>query len=102
LVRQGLVSPGACNHATPVRREASSVRVEKHLETRRMNYADFHRRSLEDRDAFWAEQAQLIDWQAPFTTTATRRSHAGSSVARPTCATTRSTAMPPRTRTATR
>ena len=29
-------------------------------------YADFHRRSLEDRDAFWAEQAQLIDWQQPF------------------------------------
>ena len=32
-----------------------------------MNYADFHRRSLEDRDAFWAEQARLIDWQTPFT-----------------------------------
>ena len=31
-----------------------------------MNYADFHRRSLEDRDAFWAEQAQLIDWHTPF------------------------------------
>ena len=30
-----------------------------------MNYADFHRRSLTDRDAFWAEQAQLIDWQTP-------------------------------------
>ena len=30
-------------------------------------YADFHRRSLEDRDAFWAEQARLIDWQTPFT-----------------------------------
>ena len=28
-------------------------------------YADFHRRSIEDRDAFWAEQAQLIDWQTP-------------------------------------
>ena len=26
-------------------------------------YADFHRRSIEDRDAFWAEQAKLIDWQ---------------------------------------
>jgi propionyl-CoA synthetase len=26
-------------------------------------YAEFHRRSIEDRDAFWAEQAQLIDWQ---------------------------------------
>ena len=29
-------------------------------------YADFHRRSLVDRDAFWAEQAQLIDWERPF------------------------------------
>ncbi len=30
-------------------------------------YADFHRRSLNDRDAFWAEQAALIDWHTPFT-----------------------------------
>jgi propionyl-CoA synthetase len=29
------------------------------------SYAAFHRRSLEDRDAFWAEQARLIDWQTP-------------------------------------
>ncbi|MEN9780967.1 MAG: hypothetical protein RL014_2115 [Pseudomonadota bacterium] len=28
-------------------------------------FADFHRRSLADRDAFWAEQAKLIDWQQP-------------------------------------
>jgi propionyl-CoA synthetase len=28
-----------------------------------MAYADFYRRSIEDRDAFWAEQARLIDWQ---------------------------------------
>ncbi len=27
------------------------------------SYAEFHRRSLEDRDAFWAEQAQLVDWK---------------------------------------
>lgn len=26
-------------------------------------YAEFHRRSITDRDAFWSEQAQLIDWQ---------------------------------------
>jgi propionyl-CoA synthetase len=32
-----------------------------------MNFADFHRRSLQDREAFWAEQAALIDWQQPFT-----------------------------------
>ena len=30
-------------------------------------FADVHRRSLEDRDGFWAEQAALIDWQTPFT-----------------------------------
>ena len=29
-------------------------------------YADFYRRSITDRDAFWAEQAQLIDWHTPF------------------------------------
>ncbi len=28
-------------------------------------YSDFHRRSIEQHDEFWAEQAQLIDWQAP-------------------------------------
>ena len=28
-------------------------------------YADFHRRSIAERDAFWAEQAQLVDWQTP-------------------------------------
>lgn len=26
-------------------------------------YADFHQRSIEDRDGFWAEQSQLVDWQ---------------------------------------
>lgn len=26
-------------------------------------YADFYRRSLAERDAFWAEQAQLVDWK---------------------------------------
>ncbi|HEX7888574.1 MAG TPA: propionate--CoA ligase [Ramlibacter sp.] len=30
-----------------------------------MTYADFYRRSLDDRDAFWGEQAKLIDWQTP-------------------------------------
>lgn len=28
-------------------------------------YADFHRRSLEDRDGFWTEQAALVDWHRP-------------------------------------
>jgi len=31
-----------------------------------MGYGDFYRRSIEQRDAFWAEQAALIDWQQPF------------------------------------
>ena len=31
-------------------------------------YAEFYRRSIENRDEFWAEQAQLIDWQTPYTT----------------------------------
>jgi propionyl-CoA synthetase len=30
-----------------------------------MGYADFYRRSIEDREGFWAEQAKLIDWQTP-------------------------------------
>ncbi|WP_442775888.1 propionate--CoA ligase [Sphaerotilus montanus] len=30
------------------------------------NYAEFHRRSIEDREGFWGEQAQLIDWHKPF------------------------------------
>ena len=30
------------------------------------DYAAFHRRSIEDRDGFWREQAELIDWQTPF------------------------------------
>ena len=28
-------------------------------------YADFHQRSVTERDAFWAEQSALIDWQTP-------------------------------------
>ncbi|HRP28433.1 MAG TPA: propionate--CoA ligase, partial [Burkholderiaceae bacterium] len=31
-----------------------------------MDYASFYRRSIDDRDAFWAEQARLIDWHRPF------------------------------------
>ena len=37
------------------------------------SYAEFHRRSIEDRDAFWAEQARLIDWQTPPATHTRRR-----------------------------
>jgi propionyl-CoA synthetase len=31
-----------------------------------MSYAEFHARSLRERDAFWTEQAALIDWRQPF------------------------------------
>jgi propionyl-CoA synthetase len=30
------------------------------------SYRDFYRRSIEDRENFWAEQAALIHWQKPF------------------------------------
>ena len=29
------------------------------------SYSDFHRDSLTNRDAFWAKQAELVDWQTP-------------------------------------
>src|SRR5688572_3995153 len=28
-------------------------------------YSDFHRRSLEEREAFWREEARLADWHTP-------------------------------------
>jgi propionyl-CoA synthetase len=28
-------------------------------------YSDFHRRSIVEREKFWAEQASLVDWQSP-------------------------------------
>jgi len=31
-----------------------------------MRYADFYRQSIDQPDAFWTEQAQLIDWFKPF------------------------------------
>jgi len=29
-------------------------------------YREFHRRSLEERDRFWAEEARFVDWHKPF------------------------------------
>ena len=29
------------------------------------SFADFYRRSIEDRDAFWAEQARMVEWHTP-------------------------------------
>ena len=31
------------------------------------SYADFYRQSIDQPDAFWAEQARLIEWKQPFT-----------------------------------
>ncbi len=31
-----------------------------------MTHAELHKRSLQDRDAYWREQAQRIDWHRPF------------------------------------
>jgi len=31
-----------------------------------MNYRDFHKRSIADREGFWAEEAKCIDWHKPF------------------------------------
>jgi hypothetical protein len=61
-----------------------------------MRYADLHRRSIEDPNGFWLEQAQAIDWVAPpqkalFPTA--RRSTSGSRTPRSMPAGTRSTAM---------
>jgi propionyl-CoA synthetase len=30
------------------------------------SYRDFHRRSIEDREGFWSEQAKLVHWHRPF------------------------------------
>ena len=30
------------------------------------SYRDFHRRSLAEREGFWAEEAQLVHWQRPY------------------------------------
>jgi propionyl-CoA synthetase len=29
-------------------------------------YADFHRRSIDERDSFWSEEARRVDWHRPF------------------------------------
>ena len=37
------------------------------MPTPTVSYADFYRQSIDQPDAFWTEQAKLIDWFAPFT-----------------------------------
>src|SRR5688572_30654141 len=29
-------------------------------------YRDFHKRSIDEREAFWGEEARLVDWERPF------------------------------------
>ncbi|MEY2890768.1 MAG: hypothetical protein RJA98_676 [Pseudomonadota bacterium] len=38
----------------------------KHATDHATSYAEFHRRSIDDRDGFWGEQAELIDWHQPY------------------------------------
>ncbi|WP_309626677.1 propionate--CoA ligase [Methylibium sp.] len=42
------------------------MKNEQQTETDPMDYASFYRRSIDEPEAFWAEQAALIDWQRPF------------------------------------
>ena len=59
------------------------------------SYQAFHERSIKDRDGFWREQAQLVDWHKPFDQVCDYdhpRLPSGSPVARPTSATTPSIA----------
>ncbi|MGU0171780.1 acetyl-coenzyme A synthetase N-terminal domain-containing protein [Escherichia coli] len=34
-----------------------------------MSFSEFYQRSINEPEQFWAEQAQRIDWQTPFTQT---------------------------------
>ncbi|MEP7181594.1 MAG: propionate--CoA ligase [Betaproteobacteria bacterium] len=42
------------------------MRPRNEEETTMATYQEFHHRSLADRDAFWREEAALIDWQTPY------------------------------------
>jgi propionyl-CoA synthetase len=48
----------------PIRRDPGSQSREGEDDGNK--YQEFHRRSIEDRDAFWGEQARLVDWHKPF------------------------------------
>src|SRR5689334_23039527 len=36
------------------------------MDTAMTTYRDFYRRSIDNRDEFWTEQAKLVDWHKPF------------------------------------
>jgi propionyl-CoA synthetase len=49
-------------------RAARDAQGENDVTDAAATYAEFQRRSLEERDAFWREQAKLIDWKTPVAT----------------------------------
>lgn len=60
-----------------------------------MSFSEFYQRSINEPEQFWAEQARRIDWQTPFTQTLDHSNPPFARwfvKARPTCATTPSTA----------
>lgn len=60
-----------------------------------MSYSEFYQRSITQPESFWAEQAQRIDWQQPYTQVLDHSNPpfaAGFAVVRPICATTPLTA----------
>jgi len=59
---QCVVSARPCNASRP----GLSRSAPRLLETSDATIRRIHRRSIEDRDGFWREQAALIDWQTPF------------------------------------
>src|SRR5204862_1131944 len=64
VLRRGMCVAIGDDHGAPARHTTRrDIDMSAHAKE---SYAEFHRRSLEDRDAFWAEQAQLVDWQRPF------------------------------------
>ena len=56
-----------------------------------MSFSEFYQCSITEPETFWAEQAQRIDWQMPFTQTLDS-SHPPFAAAPPTYVTTLSTA----------
>src|SRR3954468_19969511 len=48
------------------RREGALFNAHGIAEERMATYLEFHRRSIGEPDAFWAEQAKLVDWHKPF------------------------------------
>jgi propionyl-CoA synthetase len=66
MLRHGLHAARADDDGGPA--DAKNRGEAEMTTTAKGSYAEFHRRSIEDRDAFWAEQAGLIDWQHPVET----------------------------------